>query len=170
MSEEQVQQGNEAQTSEAASGHQNGAYDESHITVLEGLAAVRKRPAMYIGGTGLNGLHHLVYEIVDNAIDEAMAGYCKNILVKLNADGSCTVVDDGRGIPVGPMKHENPQLNGHPAVEVVMTRVAFRRKVRRERLQGLRWFAWRGCKCGQRVGRLDGSGDQTRRQSAQYAL
>ncbi len=96
-------------------------YDESQITVLEGLAAVRKRPAMYIGGTGVNGLHHLIYELVDNAIDEAMAGYCTKILVKLNADGSCTVLDNGRGIPVGPMKHENPLLNGKPALEVVMT-------------------------------------------------
>ena len=96
-------------------------YDESAITVLEGLSAVRHRPAMYIGGTGPSGLHHLVYEVVDNAIDEAMGGFCSNILVRLNADGSCTVVDDGRGIPVGPMEHENPQLNGRPAVEIVMT-------------------------------------------------
>ncbi|MCB9850460.1 MAG: DNA gyrase subunit B, partial [Phycisphaerales bacterium] len=96
-------------------------YDESQITVLEGLAAVRKRPAMYIGGTGINGLHHLIYEVVDNCIDEAMAGFCTSIMVKLNADGSCTVVDDGRGIPVGPMKHENPTLNGKPALEIVMT-------------------------------------------------
>ncbi|MDX9976289.1 MAG: ATP-binding protein, partial [FCB group bacterium] len=96
-------------------------YDESQITVLEGLSAVRARPAMYIGGTGINGLHHLVYEVVDNCIDEAMAGHCKSILVKLNADGSCTVVDDGRGIPVGPMVHDNPQLNGRPALEIVMT-------------------------------------------------
>ncbi|MCP4249562.1 MAG: hypothetical protein GY778_21180, partial [bacterium] len=96
-------------------------YDESRITVLEGLSAVRKRPAMYIGGTGHSGLHHLVYEVVDNAIDEAMVGACNNILVKLNADGSCTVVDDGRGIPVGPMQHENPKLNGKPALEIVMT-------------------------------------------------
>jgi len=100
---------------------ESSSYDESHITVLEGLQAVRRRPAMYIGGTGISGLHHLVYEVVDNAVDEAMAGACTNILVRLNADGSCTVVDDGRGIPVGPMHHENPQLNGHPAVEVVMT-------------------------------------------------
>ncbi len=97
------------------------AYDESQITVLEGLSAVRRRPSMYIGGTGTSGLHHLVYEVVDNAIDEAMAGYCKNILVKLNADGSCTVVDDGRGIPVGRKQHENPQLDGKPALEIVMT-------------------------------------------------
>ncbi|MFQ5491117.1 MAG: DNA gyrase subunit B [Phycisphaerae bacterium] len=96
-------------------------YDESHIRVLEGLSAVRQRPAMYIGGTGYGGLHHLVYEVVDNAIDEAMAGFCKNILVKLNADGSCTVSDDGRGIPVGPMRHESPTLDGRPAVEIVMT-------------------------------------------------
>ncbi|MCK4658931.1 MAG: DNA gyrase subunit B [Phycisphaerae bacterium] len=97
------------------------AYDESQITVLEGLSAVRRRPAMYIGGTGAGGLHHLIYEVVDNAIDEAMVGYCKNILVKLNADGSCTVVDDGRGIPVGRKRHENPQLDGKSALEIVMT-------------------------------------------------
>ncbi len=96
-------------------------YDESNITILEGLSAVRHRPAMYIGGTGHSGLHHLVYEVVDNAIDEAMEGHCSSILVKLNSDGSCTVQDDGRGIPVGPMEHENPQLNGKCALEVVMT-------------------------------------------------
>ena len=96
-------------------------YDESQITILEGLSAVRRRPAMYIGGTGAGGLHHLVYEVVDNAIDEAMVGYCENILVKFNADGSCTVVDDGRGIPVGRKQHENPQLDGKPALEIVMT-------------------------------------------------
>lgn len=106
---------------DATSTVEGGDYDESQITVLEGLAAVRKRPAMYIGGTGINGLHHLIYELVDNAIDEAMAGFCTKILVKLNADGSCTVIDNGRGIPVGPMKHENPTLNGRPALEVVMT-------------------------------------------------
>ena len=97
------------------------AYDESSITVLEGLTAVRQNPGMYIGGVGAAGLHHLVLEVIDNAVDEALEGYCKSILVRLNADGSCTVVDDGRGIPVGPMRHENPQLDGRPALEVVMT-------------------------------------------------
>jgi DNA gyrase subunit B len=96
-------------------------YDESSITVLEGLQAVRQNPGMYIGGTGTAGLHHLVYEVVDNAVDESLAGHCDEVLVRLGADGSCTVVDNGRGIPIGPMKHENPQLDGKPALEVVMT-------------------------------------------------
>jgi DNA gyrase subunit B len=96
-------------------------YDESSITVLEGLQAVRQNPGMYIGGTSSTGLHHLAYEVVDNAVDEALAGYCDSVIVRLGADGSCKVTDNGRGIPVGPMKHENPQLNGKPALEVVMT-------------------------------------------------
>jgi DNA gyrase subunit B len=98
-------------------------YTSESIQVLEGLEAIRKRPGMYVGGTGLNALHHLVYECVDNAIDEVMAGYATTVTVRIGVDGSCTVIDDGRGMPVDPMKHENPAINGRPAVEVILTEV-----------------------------------------------
>jgi DNA gyrase subunit B len=92
-------------------------YDAEDITVLEGLEAVRRRPGMYIGSTGPRGLHHLVYEVVDNSVDEAMAGYCDRVEVTLDPDGSCTVKDNGRGIPVSAMADQG----GKSALEVVLT-------------------------------------------------
>ena len=92
------------------------SYGAKDITVLEGLEAVRKRPGMYIGSTGPRGLHHLVYEVLDNSVDEAIAGYCDDVRVVLHPDNSCTVADNGRGIPVGEMEKEK-----RPAAEVVLT-------------------------------------------------
>src|SRR5688572_7954604 len=95
-----------------------GEYGAEKIQVLEGLEAVRRRPAMYIGSTDARGLHHCVYEVVDNSVDEALAGYCDEIIVRLTKDGGCEVIDDGRGIPVDVM----PQF-GKPAMEIVLTKL-----------------------------------------------
>ena len=94
----------------------SSAYTAEDIQVLEGMEAVRKRPGMYIGSTDYRGLHHLIYEIVDNAVDEAMAGYCTSVQINIRSDGTVTVQDDGRGIPV-----DLHPATGKSALETVMT-------------------------------------------------
>jgi DNA gyrase subunit B len=97
----------------------SATYGAKDIQVLEGLDPVRKRPGMYIGSTGLAGLHHLIWEVVDNSVDEAMAGYCTAITVTLHTDGGCSVKDNGRGIPVDP--YPSGPHKGKSALEVVLT-------------------------------------------------
>ncbi|HWB31552.1 MAG TPA: DNA topoisomerase (ATP-hydrolyzing) subunit B [Acidobacteriaceae bacterium] len=118
VSPEATLEDNQATTKNSGSKKDSGSYSAENITVLEGLTAVRLRPAMYIGSTGEMGLHHLVYEVVDNSVDEALAGFATRIDVTIHVDNSITVVDDGRGIPVG-----DKVINGEkmPAVQVVLT-------------------------------------------------
>ncbi len=113
-----MQEDKEMNTADQFSTQENGAYGAEEIKILKGLDAVRIRPAMYIGSTGIEGLHHLVYEVVDNSVDEALAGYCTSIDVTLHLDNSCTVVDNGRGIPVDPHPGD-PE--GRTAAEIVLT-------------------------------------------------
>ena len=118
----------------------NGDYTADSIKVLGGMEAVRKRPAMYIGSTGEMGLHHLVYEVVDNSVDEALAGHADKIEVTIHLDNSITVTDNGRGIPVDSMDIDGEKI---PAAQVVMTTLARRRQVRCVFLQSFRRIARR---------------------------
>jgi DNA gyrase subunit B len=107
-----------ATDAKAKAGKGASDYGAKDITILEGLEHVRKRPGMYIGSTGITGLHHLVWEVVDNGVDEAMAGYANKIEVNITADGGCRVIDNGRGIPVD--AHPDPKMKGRSAAEIVL--------------------------------------------------
>ena len=117
-------------TSRAKKSSENAGYTEHHIEVLEGLEPVRRRPGMYIGGTDEKAMHHLFAEVIDNSMDEAVAGHATWIEVELAADGFLSVTDNGRGIPVGP----HPKFKNKSALEVVMTHAARRRQIRQQGL------------------------------------